>query len=130
MSVDRDILRQVPLFSSLDGDDLAHVAAVTVERRYQRGDIILVEGDLGGAFHFVRSGRVKIFKMSAEGKEQVLRLIGPGGSFNDVPALDGGPNPANAAAMEPCAVYVTGRAELQSLLRERPGVAIAAIHSL
>jgi CRP-like cAMP-binding protein len=130
MAVDPAILRQAPLFASLDADDLAQVAAVAVERRYARGDIILLEGDLGGALHFVRAGRVKIFRTSAEGKEQVLRLIPPGATFNDVPAFDGGANPASAAALEACEVYVVGRAELRKLLVERPGVAEAAIRTL
>ncbi len=130
MPVDPAILRQAPLFAPLDEDDLAHVAAVAVERHYDRGDILLLEGDVGGALYFVRSGRVKIFKTSTEGKEQVLRLIPPGATFNDVPAFDGGVNPASAAAMEPCVVYIVGRNQLRQLLVERPGVAEAAIRTL
>jgi CRP-like cAMP-binding protein len=122
--------RCVPLFATLDPEDLAHVAAVTVERHYDRGDIILLEGDPGGALHYVHSGLIKVFKTSPEGKEQVLRLVASGHTFNDVPALDGGPNPASAAAMESSVVYVTGRAELHKLILERPGVADAAIRSL
>ncbi len=130
MSIECDALRQVPLFAGLSREDLACVAVVTVERHYDRGDIILLEGTPGGALHYVRSGLIKVFKTSPEGKEQVLRLIAPGHTFNDVPALDGGPNPASAAAMEPSVVYVIGRAELHRLILERPGVAEAAVRSL
>jgi CRP/FNR family transcriptional regulator len=130
MPVDPAILRQAPLFSSLEQADLEEVAAVAAERHFGRGDIILLEGDVGGGLYFVRAGRVKIFRTSAEGKEQVLRLIPPGGTFNDVPALDGGMNPASAAAMEPCVVYAVGRQALRKLILERPGVAEAAIRTL
>lgn len=130
MPVEAEILRQVPMFAPLAAEDLAHVAAVTVEREFARGDIILLEGDRGGALHFVRAGIVKVFKTSPEGKEQVLRLIGPGHTFNDVPALDGGPNPASAAALEPTVVYATGGAELRRLIAERPGVAQATVRAL
>lgn len=130
MAVALEDLRQVPLFAPLNADDLAHVAAVTVERRYDRGDIILLEGDRGGALHFVRTGVVKVFKTSPDGKEQVLRLLGPGHTFNDVPALDGGPNPASAAALETSVVFVTGGAELRRLIVERPGVALATVQAL
>jgi CRP/FNR family transcriptional regulator len=130
MPVDPAILRQAPLFSSLVDADLAEVAAMAAERHFGRGDIILLEGDVGGGVCFVQSGRVKIFRTSAAGKEQVLRLIPPGATFNDVPALDGGANPASAAAIEPCVVYVVGRQELRKLIRERPSVAEAAIRSL
>ena len=130
MPIDVEMLRQIPLFAPLSPEDLAHVAAMTVERRYDRGDLILLEGDLGGALHYVRRGLVKVFKTSAGGKEQVLRLIAAGHTFNDVPALDGGPNPASAAAMEPSIVYVIQRAELRKLIMTRPEVAEAVVQTL
>ena len=130
MPVKTENLRQIPLFAALGQEDLASVAAMAVERRYERGDIILLEGEMGGALHYVQSGLVKVFKTSASGKEQVLRLIAPGYTFNDVPALDGGPNPASAAALEPSIVYVIGRAELHRLIASRPEVAQAVVQSL
>jgi len=128
--IDVDVLHQIPLFATLSSGDLAHVAAMTVERHYERGDIILLEGDKGGALHYVREGVVKVFKTSAGGKEQVLRLIAAGHTFNDVPALDGGSNPASAAAMEPSVVYVIRRIELLKLIATRPEVAGAVVQTL
>lgn len=130
MAVEIEGLQQIPLFATLSSEELAYVAAMTVERHYERGDLILLEGDLGGALHYVRSGLVKVFKTSAGGKEQVLRLIAAGHTFNDVPALDGGPNPASAAAMEPSIVYVIRRAELRELIVTRPQVAEAVVQTL
>ena len=130
MPVDVEMLRQIPLFATLSAEDLAQVAAMTVVRHYDRGDLILLEGDLGGALHYVRSGLVKVFKTSVGGKEQVLRMIAAGHTFNDVPALDGGPNPASAAAMEPSVVYVIRRAELRHLIITRPEVAEAVVQTL
>jgi CRP-like cAMP-binding protein len=130
MPVESEALRQIPLFADLGREDLAHVARVAVVRSYDRGEVILLAGDPSGALHSVRTGLVKIFKTSPEGKEQVLRLIGPGSTFNEVPALDGGPNPASAAALEPSTVYVLGSTELRRLILERPAVAAAAVRSL
>ena len=130
MSIDIEALRHIPLFATLSREELAHVAALTMERYYDRGDIILLEGNTGGALYYVRSGLVKVFKTSAGGKEQVLRLIGAGQTFNDVPALDGGPNPASAAALEPSTVYVVQRAELRTLILTRPEVAEAVVKAL
>lgn len=130
MPIDVDMLRQIPLFATLGSEDLSHVAAMTVERHYERGDIILLEGDKGGALHYVREGVVKVFKTSVGGKEQVLRLIAAGHTFNDVPALDGGSNPASAAAMEPSVVYVIRRTELLKLIATRPEVAGAVVQTL
>lgn len=128
--IELDVLRQAPLFAPLGPEDLASVAAVTRERRYARGDIIILAGQEGGALFYVRHGLVKVFKTSDEGKEQTLRLLGPGSTFNDVPALDGGPNPASVMAMEATSVYVTSGKELRRLIVERPGVAEATVHSL
>jgi CRP-like cAMP-binding protein len=130
MPVDIEAVRQIPLFATLSWDELAHVAVMTVERHYGRGDIILLEGEMGGALHYVRTGLVKVFKTSSEGKEQVLRLIGEGHTFNDVPALDGGPNPASAAAMEASVVYIMRRTDLRNLILTRPEVAEAVVQTL
>jgi CRP-like cAMP-binding protein len=130
MAVDVEGLRNIPLFAVLGEQDLTHVAAMTRERRYDRGDLIVLEGEQGGALHYVHHGLVKIFKTSPEGREQVLRLIAAGHTFNDVPALDGGPNPASAAAMEASTVYVIRRADLQLLIRTRPEVANAVVQTL
>jgi len=130
MPVEVEALRHITLFAQLGQEELAHVSAMTIERHYERGALIVLEGDPGGALHFVRSGLVKVFKTSPSGKEQVLRLIAAGYTFNDVPALDGGPNPASAAAMEPSIVYVIRRAELRTLIMTRPEVAEAVVRTL
>ena len=130
MPIDVEALRQIPLFTTLSQEELRHVAALTVERHYDRGNIILLEGDMGGALHYVRSGLVKVYKTSPAGKDQVLRLIAAGNTFNDVPALDGGPNPASASALEPSTIYVIQRAELRKLILTRPEVAEAVVKTL
>jgi CRP-like cAMP-binding protein len=92
--------------------------------------MILLEGDMGGGLHYVRSGLVKVYKTSPAGKDQVLRLIAAGNTFNDVPALDGGPNPASAAALEPSTIYVISRSELRKLILTRPEAAEAVVKTL
>lgn len=130
MTIQIEMLRKIPYFSMLNQDELARVASVTAERQYNRGDLILIEGETEGALCYVCSGLVKVFKASPEGREQVLRLIGAGNTFNDVPALDGGPNPANVAAVEPSIIYVIRRAELRKLITTRPEVAEAVVLTL
>src|SRR5436309_16087652 len=83
MSVEIARLHQIAYFAALDSDELAQVAAVTVEHGYERGHLITLEGEWGGAFYYVCSGLVKIFKVSLEGREQVLQLIGAGQTFNE-----------------------------------------------
>lgn len=130
MPVQPDALRQARPFAALQADDLARVAAITTERRYTRGEILIFAGEEGGGLYFVREGRVKVFRTSDDGKEQTLRLIGVSQTFNDVPALDGGPNPASAMALEPTVVLVTSGAQLRRLIVEHPGIAVAMVHTL
>ena len=100
MPIEIEMLRKIPYVSALSTYDLAQVAMFTVERHFNRSDLILIAGETEGSLCYVCSGLVKVFKTSPEGKEQVLRLIGVGNTFNDVPALDAGPNPASVAAVE------------------------------
>jgi CRP/FNR family transcriptional regulator len=69
MPIDVEALRHIPLFAQLGQEELAYVATLTVERHYDRGDLILLEGDLGGALQYVRSGLVKVYKTSPAGKD-------------------------------------------------------------
>ncbi|HXZ05427.1 MAG TPA: Crp/Fnr family transcriptional regulator [Ktedonobacteraceae bacterium] len=124
------MLRNISYFSALSRDDLAQVAMFTVERHFNRGDLILIAGETGGSLCYVCSGLVKVFKTSPEGKEQVLRLVGAGYTFNDVPALDGGPNPASVAAVESSKVYIIKRSGLHQLIIARPEVAEAVVLTL
>lgn len=130
MPVDSEVFRRIPYFAPLHPEALTRVAAVTVKCHYKRGDMIILEGDLSGALYYVHAGLVKLFKTSLEGKEQVLKLIAEGHTFNDVPALDGGPNPASAAAMEPSVVYVIRHADLHTLIVTQPAVAEAVVQAL
>lgn len=130
MPIDIEALRHIPLFARLGQEELALVAAMTRERLYERGDLIVLEGDPGGALHYVHSGLVKVFKTSPSGKEQVLRLIAAGHTFNDVPALDGGPNPASVAAMERSIIYRIRSEELRTLIMTRPEVAASIVRTL
>src|SRR6266566_8071960 len=116
MSVEIEMLRKISYFSTLSRDDFAQVAMFTVERHFNRGDLILIAGETEGSLCYICSGLVKVFKASPEGKEQVLRMIGAGYTFNDVPALDGGPNPASVAAVESSSVYVIRRSGLHQFI--------------
>ena len=130
MSISLERISQIPLFATLAEEDIKRVAAITRERRYERDDLILLEGEPGGGLHYLDSGLVKVFKTSLKGKEQVLRLITPGHTFNDVPAIDGGPNPASAAAVELSTIYIIKHGDLRELLRTRPQVAEAVMDTM
>ena len=130
MGVMTDALRQVSYFAEVEPDALKSLASQVRERKLEAGELILMEGDRCEGLYVVISGRVKVFKLSAEGKEQVLRILGPGRTFNDVPVFDGGPNPGSAAAMEAATVSLIPKAQILRLVEQQPKVAKAVIRLL
>jgi CRP-like cAMP-binding protein len=126
---DPDLLRRVPYFAGLNDDVLAALAAVTFERRYVRGQVLFLEGDPCAGLHIVADGEIKIFKLSPQGREQVLRQLGPGSTFNEVPVLDGGPNPASTAAVTDATVCIITRDDIKRLAQTYPTLAWALIES-
>jgi CRP-like cAMP-binding protein len=123
-STDRDNpgawLRQVAYFVGLPEDDLAEVARCVHGRPYQAGQVIILEGDDCPGMYIVRSGRVRVYKASPAGKQQVLRIMTPFDSFNDVPVFDGGSNPASAEALDDADVAFLSKADAERLLHSRP----------
>jgi CRP-like cAMP-binding protein len=130
MAVDNSFLKSVAYFSELSTEELNSVKKLIFEKKVERGDIIVFEGDPPEALYFVSSGVVKMFRTSAEGKEQVLNIVRPGESFNDVPAFDGGPNLASAQAMGPVTLYGIPKHSLDVFLQEHPQVAISVANVL
>ena len=94
-------------------------------RSYPAGQIVLLEGAASSVLYVVEAGRLKLFKTSSRGREQVLRLLRPGDMFNEVAVFDEGPNPASAQAIEDCTLYLLRRRDLLRFVAERPGIAIA-----
>jgi CRP/FNR family cyclic AMP-dependent transcriptional regulator len=125
-----DVLRQVPYFARLDATFLKELAGQIHERKYKAGEVILLEGERCEGLYFVISGRVKVFKVSGEGKEQVLRILGPGRTFNDVPVCDGGLNPGSIATLEPSTIGHIPKGTALALVEKHPQVAMAVIHLL
>ena len=124
------MLHQVPYFASLDVGAVRALAGKARTRAYRRGETILWEGEPCQGLFLVLRGRVKVFKRSAEGREQVLLIIGPGRSFNDVPVFDGGANPGSVAALEPSTIALLPTAEILRLVEGDPKVAMAVIRVL
>lgn len=119
-----------PYFSSLPMKARKAVDRRVIARRYGRGASIFSERDRPPGLYLVESGTVRVFKVSEDGKEQVLHHIGPGESFNDVAAFDGGPSPASAQAAEPTTVLLVPREALLDLMRSYPEIAVAALQVL
>jgi CRP/FNR family transcriptional regulator len=116
---------QSAFFDALAADDLAALGSAMLKRSYPAGQIVLLEGAASSVLYVVQAGRLKLFKTSSRGREQVLRLLRPGDMFNEVAVFDEGPNPASAQAIEDCTLYLLRRRDLLRFVSQRPGVALA-----
>jgi len=124
MKINREFLEHIPYFSGLNGVELDSISRFFSERTAKRGEIIQLEGEDVEELYLVASGAVKVFKTSAEGKEQILSIIRPGEAFNDIAIFDGEPSPVSAQAMSPVTLFRIGRSELHTLLREYPRLSL------
>lgn len=127
MSAAETILRKTPLFVSLTESELCGLAARTARKHFACGELLFAEGDPCAGLYVVVSGRIRIFKLSPSGREQVLALEGPGSSFAELPVFDGGNYPAAASAVEDTETLFISRRDFQSFCREHPDVALKVI---
>lgn len=123
-------LRSQPYFKTLAEDELKKLERTLIERTYDKDEIVFLEGEPCQGLYIVREGMVKVYKLSSEGREQILAFSGAGRSFNEVAVFDGGPSPANVSASEPTTVWIVPRTAIINLIEQNPQVALAIIQNL
>ena len=114
----------VPLFQALPREHHKDLATVVKDQAFRRGQFIFSDGDEGTGFYVIISGRVKIFKLSLEGKEQILHIFGPGEPIGEVAVFAGKRFPANAEALEDSRVFFFPRAPFMELIQKNPSIAL------
>ncbi len=124
------LLGQLPLFARFSDEARARLAARCLTRSYGAGNLLFTTGDPCRGLYIVESGRVRIFRTSAAGREQVLHTEGPGRPIAELPLLDGGAYPASAMTEVESRLVFLPRAEFEALYRANPDVAEAVIREL
>ena len=119
-----DIISEIPLFSGLDADQLAGVRQISVDRFYDRGRTVFTDGDDADGFYIVADGRVKIFKVSPDGKEQIFHIYGPGKPFGEVPVFSGGKFPASAQTLVKSHLLYLSRASFLEMIAANPSLSL------
>lgn len=130
MTTKLEFLKASPFFDGFTPVKLEAISRYVFEKKLARGEMALNEGADSSALFFVAEGVVKLFKTSAEGKEQILSLMRPGKSFNDVPMFDRGPAPVNAQALGAVTLYGIQRDDLDIILKQYPEMALNVIKVL
>src|SRR5512142_2681435 len=125
-----DVLRKTPLFATLPDDDLRRVADLAVTRRFAKKEAVFREGNRAEGFFIVASGKVKVFKLSGEGKEQILHVLEAGQTFAEAVIFEEGVYPAHAEALDDSELLFFPKRPFLELLERRPVVAIRMLASL
>ena len=118
------IMRKLPLFEGLSEPEITPFHRIAETKKYGKGKVIFSEGDPGDGFYVVAAGKVKIYKSSSDGKEQILHIYGPGHPFGEVPVFSGKRFPANAVALEKTTLVFFPRVKFLSVLTENPNLSM------
>ncbi|PIQ27303.1 Crp/Fnr family transcriptional regulator [bacterium (Candidatus Blackallbacteria) CG17_big_fil_post_rev_8_21_14_2_50_48_46] len=118
------------LFNNLSREELNQLAQIARERKFDRGQVIFYEGDLGGSLYIIVTGSVKIVIMSDDGREHILGLLHEGDFFGEVSLIDGEPRSATAIALENVNVVMISRDDFIRLLRENPEMSLKIMVTL
>lgn len=123
-------LKKLPVFTELSDEQLVTINTITTERNYRKGTVIFMEGEPGEGFHFVKSGKVKIIKMTDDGREHIIHILGPGDLFAEVLLFNNRPYPATAIAGEDARVGIIKNSDLERLVLTNNALALQIIKAL
>ncbi len=121
------VLRGNEYFDDLAENILQDIAQYMHLREYQRGDVLFWEGDPCDGLHIMQQGSAKIFRLSPQGRQYIVRILQEGDTFSEVPAFDEGTNPVNVEALETCRVWVIDNQILRELVLSQPAFAKKAL---
>ena len=124
------LLQSVPIFSELSPSDLNKIAERMVQRAYTKGQMILLEDDLGQTFFVIAEGSVKITRLSDDGREVILAMLGESDFFGEMSLLDGAGRSANVVALEESEVLTLARNDFLDILQQYPKISISLLEEL
>jgi CRP-like cAMP-binding protein len=124
------LLKEIPLFSELSNKDLERILQVATRQKYHKDNLILIEEEIGSTMFVILSGRVKISRISDDGREVILSILSEGDFFGEMSLLDGQTRSANVTAIEESELLVIRREEFLQMLRDYPQIAINLLKEL
>lgn len=122
--------RRVPIFSTLDTEELNKIVSLIIRREYDRGEMVVMEGDHLENLVIINHGQIKAFKNTLEGKEQILYIFTEGDFFGENNLLLEQESPYYIEALEKTNVCMINKMDFQSLLRKYPDIGIKIISEL
>lgn len=122
--------KNIPYFRGIDASGIARIEAAAHRHEYQAGATIFAEGDECAGLHIIADGMIRIFRISPEGRLHTLSLLRPVSTFNEVAAVDGGPNPYIATAVTNAVVLVISHHHLLNLMATERALLSNAVQAL
>lgn len=120
----KEAIKKCPLFSGLTEAQLDEIKEISFEKGYGRGESVFFEGDEGNGLYVIAEGKVKVYKMSPDGKEQILHIFGPGEVFGEVPVFHGKPFPASSECLAKSNLLFFPRDKFIDLVYANPSIAL------
>ncbi len=125
-----DIISQCHLFNGVTKDDLHLLTSILKVRKYNKGELLFEEGAEAEGFYVVASGKVKVYKLSPDGKERILHVVQTGNSFAEAAIFDNGRYPAFAETIDPARLLFFPKKDFLTLLSQYPQLAVNIIAGL
>lgn len=120
----------VPIFNNLNYDEMLEVAGITNSREYKKGEMIYMAGDKGRNLFVIHKGKVKITRISETGKEQVIRVLGPGEFMGELSLFVHEKLKDNAEALEDTKVCIINGEQLKKLMEKYPTISFKILEEL
>jgi len=123
-------LENVPIFADLEEPDLKKIEKLGLRKKYKKGNIVVLEKEMGAALFVIISGKVKIVRTDEDGREVILSIFGPGEFFGEMSLLDGLARSASVVALTKAELFMIHRRDFLKLVNEHPQVAISLLGEL
>jgi CRP-like cAMP-binding protein len=125
-----EALRGIPLFRNLDEKDVAEIAGLLIDRKFPRDAVIYEDGSIGDYMYIIEEGQVKVTKMSEDGREKILEILGPGDFHGEMALLDRAPRSASVKTTTPCVLLALSRLDFLGLLKQNHELTLELIREL
>ena len=123
-------LQSIPLFSELKEEDLRDIDKISVRQTYKKDNMVLIEEEVGSTMFIILNGRVKISRISDEGREVILSILVDGDFFGEMSILDGQTRSANAVTLEDTEMLIIRRENFLRMLYDYPQISINLLKEL
>jgi len=130
MEIQDNFLKYVPIFSELGADALEKISRLGKKRFFAKDSVIFLEQESGSALFVIAKGKVKVSRVSDDGREIILTILRESDFFGEMAIIDGFARSANVTAMEDSELFIIQRTDFMNLLYERPEVSIALLLEL